>query len=224
ARERCARQGGRPVSGWEGAGCVCPGPRRLRPLAPCPGGPPSRRPRGPLPPPLARLWGRPPRPHGRSRRFRRSPAVRLERVRLPHRRRRPPGRFEKCTSALIPFLSDIAAATCGRPGHHNSGCSRFYVERRIYCRIMRRTRSSQPAADAATRRHHVLGAASRARILEVLRATPGGLDARQTAIQVGLHHNTVRSHLELLAQAGLATKRAEERSAPGRPRVVFEAT
>ena len=89
---------------------------------------------------------------------------------------------------------------------------------------MRRTRSSQPAADAATHRHHVLGAASRARILEVLRATPGGLDARQIAIQVGLHHNTVRSHLELLAQAGLATKRAEERSAPGRPRVVFEAT
>jgi predicted ArsR family transcriptional regulator len=42
-------------------------------------------------------------------------------------------------------------------------------------------------------------------------------------MQVGLHHNTVRSHLELLVQAGLATRRAEERSVPGRPRVVFEA-
>ena len=70
---------------------------------------------------------------------------------------------------------------------------------------MRRTKASQPTADPTTRRHHVLGAASRARILDVLRATPGGLDARETAMQVGLHHNTVRSHLELLVEAGLAT-------------------
>lgn len=89
---------------------------------------------------------------------------------------------------------------------------------------MRRAKGSQPPADPTTRRHHVLGTASRARILEVLRWTPGGLDARETAMRVGLHHNTVRAHLELLVQAGLATRRAEERSVPGRPRVVFEAT
>lgn len=78
-------------------------------------------------------------------------------------------------------------------------------------------------ADLETRQHHALGAASRARILEVLRAAPQGLDARQIAAQVGLHHNTVRTHLDLLVDAGLAIRHAEERSQPGRPRMVFEA-
>src|SRR5579864_5034413 len=78
-------------------------------------------------------------------------------------------------------------------------------------------------ADLQTRQHHALGAASRARILEVLRAAPQGLDARQIAAQVGLHHNTVRTHLDLLVDAGLAIRHAEERSQPGRPRIVFDA-
>lgn len=82
---------------------------------------------------------------------------------------------------------------------------------------------SQPATEAATRRHHALGAASRVRILEALRTAPVGLDAREAAGQVGLHHTTVRSHLELLVEAGLATRSAEERVVPGRPRVVFRA-
>lgn len=81
----------------------------------------------------------------------------------------------------------------------------------------------QPGVDATTRRHQVLGAASRARILDALRASASGLDARQVAGEVGLHHTTVRSHLDLLVEAGLVTRRPQERSVPGRPRVLFQA-
>ncbi len=84
--------------------------------------------------------------------------------------------------------------------------------------------SPQSPTNARTLRHHALGATSRARILEVLAAIPGGLDATEIALQVDLHHNTVRAHLNLLVKAGLVARRAEERSIPGRPRVVFEAT
>lgn len=77
--------------------------------------------------------------------------------------------------------------------------------------------------DPDIRTHRALGAESRVRILEVLRASPQGLDASQVAERVGLHHNTVRSHLALLLEAGLVTRRAEERSQPGRPRAIFEA-
>ncbi|MDQ2909576.1 MAG: ArsR family transcriptional regulator, partial [Actinomycetota bacterium] len=36
--------------------------------------------------------------------------------------------------------------------------------------------------------------------------------------------NTVRSHLHVLAEAGLVSARREERTRPGRPRVLYEAT
>jgi predicted ArsR family transcriptional regulator len=49
------------------------------------------------------------------------------------------------------------------------------------------------------------------------------LDARQLAERVGLHANTVRWHLGVLADAGLVTSRAEARTRPGRPRIVFSA-
>lgn len=82
----------------------------------------------------------------------------------------------------------------------------------------------QSLANASTLRHHALGATSRARILEVLAGIPGGLDAKEIATQVDLHHNTVRSHLNLLVKAGVVARRVEERSIPGRPRVIFQAT
>jgi predicted ArsR family transcriptional regulator len=50
------------------------------------------------------------------------------------------------------------------------------------------------------------------------------LDARQLGTRLGLHVNTVRSHLRVLAEAGLVSARREERTRPGRPRVLYEAT
>jgi predicted ArsR family transcriptional regulator len=73
------------------------------------------------------------------------------------------------------------------------------------------------------RTHRALAAGTRVRILEVLRASPQGLDASQIAEKVELHHNTVRSHLALLLDAGLVTKSERKSSRPGRPRAVFEA-
>jgi predicted ArsR family transcriptional regulator len=73
------------------------------------------------------------------------------------------------------------------------------------------------------RTHRALAAVTRVRILELLRASPQGLDASQIAKKVELHHNTVRSHLALLLDAGLVTKSDRKSSRPGRPRAVFEA-
>jgi predicted ArsR family transcriptional regulator len=61
-------------------------------------------------------------------------------------------------------------------------------------------------------------------ILEVVQEAEAPLGARELATRVGLHVNTVRSHLRVLAEAGLVSARREERTRPGRPRVLYEAT
>ena len=75
----------------------------------------------------------------------------------------------------------------------------------------------------ATKVHRALGDPSRVRILGALRAAVGPLDASQLAGAVGLHANTVRSHLRVLTEARLASSRPEERHRRGRPRVVYAA-
>ena len=62
------------------------------------------------------------------------------------------------------------------------------------------------------------------RILEVVQEAEAPLGARELGTRVGLHVNTVRSHLRVLAEAGLVSARREERTRPGRPRVLYEAT
>ena len=64
---------------------------------------------------------------------------------------------------------------------------------------------------------------SRLRILEVLQEAEASLDARELGRHVGLHVSTVRSHLRILAAAGLVSAEREERTRPGRPRVLYEA-
>lgn len=64
---------------------------------------------------------------------------------------------------------------------------------------------------------------SRQRILELLRAAPGGLGVQELADRTGLHANTVRFHLERLVGEGLAERRTLERDEPGRPRLAFTA-
>ena len=85
------------------------------------------------------------------------------------------------------------------------------------------TKSSMEPGDNLDRRlHRALGDTSRARILAVLHEAGAPLDARELAERVGLHSNTVRSHLGVLAEVSLVSAKAEERARPGRPRIVYE--
>ncbi len=61
-------------------------------------------------------------------------------------------------------------------------------------------------------------------ILDLLRCSDHDLGVVEVAEHVGLHQNTVRSHLDLLVKAGYAVRRTEVPSGPGRPRVVYQAT
>jgi predicted ArsR family transcriptional regulator len=70
----------------------------------------------------------------------------------------------------------------------------------------------------------VLSSISRIAVLELLRSRAQPLGVVEVAQQVGLHQNTVRSHLDLLVESGYAIRRSEAPSGPGRPRVVYQAT
>ena len=81
-----------------------------------------------------------------------------------------------------------------------------------------------PAADEqALRRHRALADPSRARILAEL-ADSGPLAARELADRVGLHVNTVRVHVNALAEAGLVEAETLPPQGRGRPRVAYRAT
>jgi predicted ArsR family transcriptional regulator len=69
--------------------------------------------------------------------------------------------------------------------------------------------------------HKALAGVSRVAILEVLRAGMAAQDVQAIAAQVGLHTNTVRTHLDQLVEAGLVESSVEVRTTPGRPRVLF---
>ena len=95
--------------------------------------------------------------------------------------------------------------------------------------------SRQPLASGSTvappkpgrsdRSHHqVLASISRMAVLELLRSRAKPLGVVEVAEHVGLHQNTVRSHLDLLVESGYAVRRSEAPRGPGRPRVVYEAT
>lgn len=70
--------------------------------------------------------------------------------------------------------------------------------------------------------HRGLGDERRRRILAELEAVGAALDASEIGRRVGLHPNTVRWHLGLLADAGLVRSRPAWRETPGRPRIVYE--
>ena len=73
------------------------------------------------------------------------------------------------------------------------------------------------------RRHRALADPSRARILAEL-ANAGPLDARELTQRVGLHVNTVRVHLNALAEAGLVTSETQPPDGRGRPRITYQTT
>lgn len=82
--------------------------------------------------------------------------------------------------------------------------------------------SIEPGDNLDRRLHRALGDTSRAKILAVLHEAGAPLDSRELAERVGLHSNTVRSHLGVLAEVDLVSAKAEERARPGRPRIVYE--
>jgi predicted ArsR family transcriptional regulator len=81
--------------------------------------------------------------------------------------------------------------------------------------------TSRAAAQQGATLHRALSDPSRVRILEALREAEAPLDARELATRVRLHLNTVRAHLRILAEAGLVSARREERTRPGRPRLLY---
>jgi predicted ArsR family transcriptional regulator len=70
---------------------------------------------------------------------------------------------------------------------------------------------------------HALAVPTRAQLLELLCTAEEPRSASDLAASVGLHVNTVRSHLELLVKARLATRRADAPRGPGRPHIVYAA-
>lgn len=69
----------------------------------------------------------------------------------------------------------------------------------------------------------MLSGVSRVAVLEVLRSSDGPLDVLAIAERVGLHANTVRSHLDQLVEAELVESEVQVRTSPGRPRLLFRA-
>jgi predicted ArsR family transcriptional regulator len=79
-------------------------------------------------------------------------------------------------------------------------------------------------ADERSRTHGALASVSRARILALLRESATALDVQQIAQQSDLHPNTVRFHLKILVDAGLACCHSDpRRGAAGRPRLLYTA-
>lgn len=64
---------------------------------------------------------------------------------------------------------------------------------------------------------------SRGRVLDLLRGAGRSLGVKDVAERSGLHPNTARFHLDGLVDGGLAERETEDRSRPGRPRVVYRA-
>src|SRR5665811_235363 len=83
---------------------------------------------------------------------------------------------------------------------------------------------SMPPEPIDSRTHRLLAGVSRVAVLEALRVNAGSLDVQTIAEQVGLHTNTVRAHLDQLIEAGLVESAVQERTTPGRPRLLFRAT
>jgi predicted ArsR family transcriptional regulator len=69
--------------------------------------------------------------------------------------------------------------------------------------------------------HRALADEHRARIVDELRRAPHGLDAQELAQRLGLHANTVRWHLGVLADAAIVSSKRAGRSGPGRPRIIY---
>ncbi|WP_133741232.1 helix-turn-helix transcriptional regulator [Actinorugispora endophytica] len=71
--------------------------------------------------------------------------------------------------------------------------------------------------------HRLFADVSRVAVLEAVRGAGRPMAVREIAEAVGLHANTVRAHLALLAERGYVVGAAEDRERPGRPRLLYTA-
>ena len=79
----------------------------------------------------------------------------------------------------------------------------------------------QNASITSTQHHRALAGPTRSRLLAVLRASATPLGIRELGSAVELHPNTVREHLQLLADAGLVTREVVSSGGRGRPAIRF---
>jgi predicted ArsR family transcriptional regulator len=75
------------------------------------------------------------------------------------------------------------------------------------------------AAALEARVHRALSHVARVRIVHLLRDEPHTVSRLATA--TGLHPNTVRSHLDVLVEAGLVDRSPDQRRLPGRPSILY---
>jgi predicted ArsR family transcriptional regulator len=71
--------------------------------------------------------------------------------------------------------------------------------------------------------HRALADPTRATLYQLLRAGARPFDVSELADGLGVHPNTVRSHLQVLEDANLVVSLLEKRVRPGRPRRLFDA-
>jgi predicted ArsR family transcriptional regulator len=77
--------------------------------------------------------------------------------------------------------------------------------------------------DRGTLVHRALADPTRATLYQLLRSSSRPCDVPELADGLGVHPNTVRSHLQVLEDAGLVSSQLEKRLRPGRPRRLFDA-
>lgn len=77
--------------------------------------------------------------------------------------------------------------------------------------------------DRSTLVHRALAEPTRATLYQLLLAGARPFDVSELADGLGVHPNTVRSHLQVLEDAGLVVSLLEKRVRPGRPRRLFDA-
>jgi predicted ArsR family transcriptional regulator len=79
----------------------------------------------------------------------------------------------------------------------------------------------ETALEQPTSWYRALADERRSRIVEELRAQASGVDAQELSRRLGLHPNTVRWHLGILADAGIVAARRARSRTPGRPRALY---
>ncbi len=84
------------------------------------------------------------------------------------------------------------------------------------------TMGSSSAFDPPLAVHRALADESRLRIVDLLRQEGRALNVREIAKAIALHPNTVRDHLNVLAEALLVKTHTEQRDRAGRPRTFYE--
>lgn len=80
-----------------------------------------------------------------------------------------------------------------------------------------------PAMAGKTAEHRALADPTRERLLDILRSADRPLSVAELAPLLGLHPNTIRSHLQLLEEADLLVSSRERSGGRGRPAILFSA-